>query len=436
MMASKFMKSGIFQGEGQLTAGALPGRYRGTRLRIMRFMRPASRLLVILLALSAPAMAGSRKHSLPQQVPAEDPLAAAVDHLRNLEYEPAETLLDSFLKDHPDDLRAWNTLGTVILYREMFSRGLLESQLYGKKGEVFQPATTPVSEQFQRRLYEVLDKAQALADARQRKDARDREALYWSGVTHGTRATYLFAVRRSYKGALGEAKTANQEHKELLRLDPGFVDANLIVGVQDYVVGSLPWPVKVLAALVGAHGDREQGLHEVELAAQHGNYARDDARTVLAVLYQREERWADARRVLEELVQRFPRGFLSAQELATVCSKLDDTRCVASVYDGLVAKYHAGPPNPSWKRFWAAKALFLSGQAHEKLGESEQALERYSEGTQQQGDDRYIRRAQLADAQLLQRLGRSQEALSHYEQLASAFPDSEEGRAARKALRR
>jgi tetratricopeptide (TPR) repeat protein len=214
------------------------------------------------------------------------------------------------------------------------------------------------------------------------------------------------------------------------------VDANLIVGVQDYVVGSLPWPVKVLAALVGAHGDRERGLREIELVAQKGNYARDDARTLLAVLYQREERWSEARQVLEDLVQRFPRSFLSAQELATVCGRLGDFRCVAATYDELLAKNQAGPPNSSWKRFWLAKALDLSGQAHEKLGENELALEHYSQAAKLQGDDPYIRRAQLADADLLQRMGRVEEARLHYEQLASASPDSEEGKMARKALRR
>ncbi len=398
------------------------------------WQRAVSLLLVVLLI--SPVATAARKHAPAQQAPPEDPVATAVDHLRNLEYEPAETLLDGFLQQHPEDLRAWNLLGTVILYREMFRRGLLESHLYGKKGEVFQPTTAPVSEQFERKLYAVLDKAHSLADARLQKDPKDRDALYWGGVSHGTRATYLFAVKRSYMAALGEAKSANKQHQALLQLDPGFVDANMIVGVQDYVVGSLPWPVKVLAALVGAHGNRERGLQEVELVAQKGNYARDDARTVLAVLYQREERWSDARRVLEELVQRFPRGFLSANELATVCSRLDDFRCVAATYDELLAKYHAGPPNPSWKRFWAAKVLYLSGQAHERLREDERALARYDEAAKLSGDDAYLRRAQLADAELLQRLGRTEEARARYERLASAFPDSEEGKLARKALRR
>ncbi len=421
--------------EHDLTAGALIAPRRSLRLAAMKQTVQCVGSLLLLVLLGSLSATAAPKHSRAQQAPVEDPVATAVDHLRNLEYDPAEALLEEFLQKRPEDLRALNLLGTVILYREMFQRGLLESQLYGKKGEVFQPTTTPVSEQFQQKLFGALDKAHGLSETRLQKDPKDHDALYWGGVNHGTRATYLFAVKRSYMAALGEAKAANKQHKQLLTLDPSFVDANMIVGVQDYVVGSLPWPVKVLAALAGAHGNRERGLQEVELVAQKGNYARDDARTLLAVLYQREERWGDARRVLEELVQRFPRGFLSASELATVCSRLDDFRCVTTTYDELLAKYHAGPPNSSWKRFWLAKVLFLSGQAHEKLGENELALARWNEAAKLSGDDAYIRRAQLADAELLQRLGHAEEARVHFQQLASAFPDSDEGKIARKALR-
>lgn len=367
-------------------------------------MKPARHLalpVLLLVLLLSPSWA-ARKPA--QQTAPEDPVALAMDHFRNLEYPQAEAVLDGFLKQRPDDLRALNLQGNVILYGEMFRRGLLESQLYRKDGEAFEPTKTPVTPEFQKHLFDVLDKAQAVADSRSAKDPNDKEARYWAGVTHGIRATYYFSLKRSWKGALDEAKSAQKEHAALLKLDPDFVDAKLIVGVQDYVVGSLPWPVKMLAALVGAHGDRARGLQEVQAVAEKGNYARDDARTVLAVLYQREERWGDARRALEELTPRFPRGFLSAQELASVCTRIGDLRCAASTYDLLLDKYHAGPPNDAWKRFWVAKVLYLSGQAHEKLGANEAALARYAEAEQLKKDDPYIRKAALAHADLLKRV--------------------------------
>ncbi len=399
-------------------------------MQAVQGIRYLLRLLAIVLAASVVAFPAHR------QAVADDPLVSAIDHMRNLEYDLAQNLLEEPLKRSPDDLRAMNALGTVVLYREMFQRGLLESSLYGKKGEVFEPTTTPVTAEFEKRLFDVLDKAQSLADARLQKDGNDHEALYWSGVSHGTRATYLFAVKRSYLAALGEAKVANKQHKQLLAADPGFVDADMVVGMQDYVVGSLPWYIKVLAALTGTRGDREGGLKKVEMVAEKGNYARDDARTLLAVLYQREERWTDARRVLDGLATRFPQNFLFGQELGSVCEKLADFSCTAIIYDQLLAKYHDTRGEGAWKRFWAAKALYLAGQAREKLGQSDLALARYSQASQMPAGDRYTRRAALADANLLQRMGHGEEARSHYQQIATNFPDSEEGKAARRALQR
>jgi tetratricopeptide (TPR) repeat protein len=332
-----------------------------------------------------------------------DPVSGAIDHYRNLEYDPAQATVEGFLKSHPDDLRGLNTLASIVLYREMFQRGLLDSHLYGKEGEAFQPATEPVSAEFERRLYGVLDKAQALADQRVHRDPADEGAQYWGGVTHATRATYLFTVKRSWFAALSDAKAADRQHAELLKRDPNFVDANLVVGAQDYVVGALPWILKPVASLVGVHGDRDGGLKKLELVAAKGKYARLDAITLLSVLYQREERWADARKMLERLAPQHPHGFLAAQELAGVCTHLQDYRCAASTYDLLLDRYRAGPPNASWKRFWAAKALFLAGQSHEKLGENELAMKRYDEASRLKGDDRYVRKAELAHADLLRR---------------------------------
>ena len=42
-------------------------------------------------------------------------------------------------------------------------------------------------------------------------------------------------------------------------------DAQLIEGVHDYIVGSLPWAWRMLGFLVGFHGDKERGIRTVVL---------------------------------------------------------------------------------------------------------------------------------------------------------------------------
>jgi hypothetical protein len=44
----------------------------------------------------------------------------------------------------------------------------------------------------------------------------------------------------------------------VLELSPSTVEAKLIVGAHNYVVGSLPWGVKVAASMVGLEGTRRR----------------------------------------------------------------------------------------------------------------------------------------------------------------------------------
>jgi hypothetical protein len=52
---------------------------------------------------------------------------------------------------------------------------------------------------------------------------------------------------------------ARRDHERVLELDPHYVDAKLVVGTHNYVMGSLPWSVKAAVALVGLSGTKEKG---------------------------------------------------------------------------------------------------------------------------------------------------------------------------------
>ncbi len=73
-----------------------------------------------------------------------------------------------------------------------------------------------------------------------KSDVKDKEGLHWSDVTPGTRATYHFTLCKQYIPALRESTAALKTHCTLLEVDPHYVDAYLILGMNNYVVGSLP----------------------------------------------------------------------------------------------------------------------------------------------------------------------------------------------------
>jgi predicted Zn-dependent protease len=367
-----------------------------------------------------------------QAPPEPEAVLQAKEYQLNLDYNEAEKRLRTYAAGQPDDLRALNLLATVLLYREMFRRGLLESQLYGRKGEIFKPKQEPLDAEFQQRLLTVLADAQGKAEQRLKRDPKDKEAMYWAGVTHGTRATFEFTLHRAWLPALHEAKDATRYHRELIVLDPAYVDALLIVGVNDYVVGSLPWYVKALAALAGAHGDRSGGLAKVKRVAEYGNYAREDARFMLDVLYQREKMLHEALAVVEPMTRQYPRNFLLRMELGSLYREMNETRKAADVYDDLANRHAAG----EFEAMPTAKILWIDGQLHEALGEPDNALALYQEAAKRLENPPFNYRAQLAAAQLYSRMNRHEEARRTYEQVAQTTPDSDEGKLAKKAMKR
>jgi hypothetical protein len=57
-------------------------------------------------------------------------------------------------------------------------------------------------------------------------------------------------------------------HREVLKLDPKYVDAQITIGLYEYVVGSLPLPVKILAGATGYRGSKKRGLALLEQVAK------------------------------------------------------------------------------------------------------------------------------------------------------------------------
>ncbi len=142
-----------------------------------------------LCVLAAALLPQTARSQAVAQSGSHEAVAIAIDHLRNLEYGQAIQQLQTWVETNPEDLRAQNYLAVSILYQKMFHLGVLESRVYGQGGDIFKASKVDVEPKFQRQLISVLDKAQSIADLRVKSDVKDKEGLYWSGVTHGTRAT-------------------------------------------------------------------------------------------------------------------------------------------------------------------------------------------------------------------------------------------------------
>jgi tetratricopeptide (TPR) repeat protein len=120
-------------------------------------------------------------------------------------------------------------------------------------------------------------------------------------------------------------------------LDPKYIDAQLTIGLYEYVVGSLPLPIKLLAGVGGYRGSKKKGLSLLEQVAREGRWAQDDAKTVLVLLYTREKRYSDVLTLTRELSVKYPRNYLFRLETADALVSLASLKRKEKDFAGAVA---------------------------------------------------------------------------------------------------
>ncbi len=132
-------------------------------------------------------------------------------------------------------------MAQAILYREMYRDGSLESQLVTGSNAFLAPPedgghAPPTSSSSKRRW---IGRSRSRRQ-RLERNPRDVQALYAAAVAHGLRANFLYLVEKSWMQSLHEAVAARKANDQILSIDPGFIDAHLLHGLNEYVVGCLP----------------------------------------------------------------------------------------------------------------------------------------------------------------------------------------------------
>jgi hypothetical protein len=158
--------------------------------------------------------------------------------------------------------------------------------------------------------------ATQLAKARLQRNPRDPQALYVLGDTETLRAAFAATVERRFMAALSSSSSGVGTQRDVLKVDPNFHDAELAIGMYDYIVGTLPLPVRMLAGIAGAHGSKKRGVQTLERVAKEGQWARDDAKVLLIAIYKKEKRFPAALALSRELQEKYPRNYLLSLETA------------------------------------------------------------------------------------------------------------------------
>ena len=255
-------------------------------------------------------------------VAGQSPTPASLDKLRaegyealyNLDYEGARQRFQKMIDLAPDHPAGPQCYAASLWIQQLNESWELKSTLYSDKAYKTEKPTVDKRQIEEFRKW--TRRTKQLSEARLKKNPRDVEALYFLGAAEGLEAAYSAAVERKFMSALRTGSSAVDHHRKVLELSPQFYDAELTIGLQNYVIGALPLPLTMLAGTVGVRGSKKKGLKELEHVANEGHWGRDVARVLLVDLYKREKRWDDSIATARELSERFPRNYLFKLQLA------------------------------------------------------------------------------------------------------------------------
>ncbi|HKN85060.1 MAG TPA: hypothetical protein VJW17_16565 [Pyrinomonadaceae bacterium] len=248
-----------------------------------------------------------------------------LDALYNIDYDKAQRDFKEIVQLYPNHPGGYQLLAARLWIKTLYESRRLQSSLYSSES-FYANGDDKVDPKIVTEFRNLTREAKRLAEARLKQDPKNIEALDFLANTEGLKASFEEAVERRHFAALRDGNDAVDHHREVLKLDPRYVDAQITIGLYEYVVGSLPLPVKVIAGATGYRGSKKRGLAMLEQVAREGHWAQDDAKTVLVLLYTREKRFEDVLKLTRELSAKYPRNYLLRLETADALVSLAEVK--------------------------------------------------------------------------------------------------------------
>lgn len=273
--------------------------------------------LVVVVILSAVGVAAQQTPWLTDAERArfEELRRSGLDALYNIDYDKAQRDFDEIVKLFPNHPGGYQLLAARVWIKTLYESRRLQVSLYSSES-FYTNGDDKVDPKIVTEFRNLTREAKRLAEAKLKQEPKNIEALDFLANTEGLKASFEEAVERRHFAALRDGNDAVNHHREVLKLDPKYIDAQITIGLYEYVVGSLPLPVKILAGATGFRGSKKRGLAMLEQVAKEGRWSQDDAKTVLILLYTREKRFSDALNLTRELSIKYPRNYLLRLETA------------------------------------------------------------------------------------------------------------------------
>jgi len=347
-----------------------------------------------------------------------------------MDYDGALARFSKVQAAHPSDPIATDYVLYTVLFKELFRLDLLDTTFYANDGFLSGHHTVIEDPAVRDQILSLANKAFAQADLQLQSNPDDVNALFARGWARSLEATYVAMVERTYTSALKQAYGAHNDHQRVLDLDPNYVDAKMVVGVYQYVVGSLPLGFKVLVGIAGIHGTKAGGMALLQDASNRGVITSVESRTCMMLFLRREVKYQQAKEIAEGLAGQYPRDFLFALEVANLSKDAGEGMTAVGLYRHVIEV--AARPG-----YFPSSHLEL---AYYGLGDSLRGQKLYLEAVEAYHEGAYLpttspelkRRCLLAAGEVYDLMNQHDKAREQYQAVIAAGADTVQADQARK----
>ncbi len=242
--------------------------------------------------------------------PPNETLQLAVNDLYQSKFAESRLTLSEYAAAHPQDPLPYSMKAATYLFAELERAGALKGDLLSDDKNVqgggaaeFKPDAHVTAA-----LDDSVRETRQIASARLLADPKDRNALLAMCIVTGVQRDYLALVEHRLRESYTFIRESNSYAKQLLEADPTAYDAYLTKGFTEYLVASLPFYLRWMMNMDQLSGTREQGLSDLQVAAQSGQYLKPFAQLLLAMFYLREKKTAKTEELLAQLTEQYPQN--------------------------------------------------------------------------------------------------------------------------------
>jgi hypothetical protein len=283
------------------------------------------------IRLNAGAEPGLRTSQAQQAAPQEPTMQAdnstkllesGFQHLYQLKFDAARTDFFAYQKARPDDPMGKAAESASYLFEQFNQKGVLTSEFFLSDQKFLGGVDGSAEQNKNQRFLEANDAARQMAKSHLKSDPKHIRSLLVLTMVDGMESDYDALIIKKQLAGLNMMKQAEAEANTLLAIDNSMQDANVALGMSNYVIGCLPSYKRAFLFFGGMHGDRTRGMQQMGSAAEGGHYFKPFAEVMLALAYEREHDNTNAQKWLERLATEYPDNPVFQRELAIVNKKL------------------------------------------------------------------------------------------------------------------